>query len=119
MHARSLADEDVDVPQSVHDGLETGAFLDDVDGHLGDPDGVDVAGILGGGEACIGDKVGGGGFGEAGMVDSGGFGGEGSGVAAHAFVDDEHAGVGGGFGYDVFEEDGSSVDCRLYCNCLV
>ena len=42
-------------------------------------------------------------------VGLGGEGGEGSRVPSHAFVDDEHAGIGGGFGHDVVEEYGALV----------
>ncbi len=94
----AFGDEEVDVVVFVHDGLQALGFGGHIDFHFGDVDGVNV--FAGGGEADFGEEVE---LGELFAVDFSGVGGEPAAVAAHDFVDDEHAGVGVVLGDDVLE----------------
>ncbi|EJK62816.1 hypothetical protein THAOC_16557 [Thalassiosira oceanica] len=105
LDARPLAEEDVDAAGLVHDLPQSLALGGDAEVKLGDPDGVDVAG-LGRGREARGRREGrllaqlavlpGRGRGEV------------PGVPSHDLVDDEHARVGGGLAHDVFIVRGSA-----------
>mmetsp|Transcript_7862 Transcript_7862/g.13692 ORF Transcript_7862/g.13692 Transcript_7862/m.13692 type:complete len:351 (-) Transcript_7862:243-1295(-) len=102
-HAGALAQKDVDAPHLVHNLLKTLALGGNIESEFRNPNGVNVTRFLRGGESRP-DEFGGL---DGGAVFSGRGGGEISRVASHDLVDDEHAGVGGAFADDVFEEDGS------------
>ena len=99
LYARALGDEDVHAVVFVHDFFQARGFLGDVELHLGNVDGVDVAAHFREpepvGEFALREKL---------AVLGGGRGGEPPAVAPHDFVDYQHARVGAVFGYDVTEE---------------
>lgn len=102
LDAGAFGDEEVDAVVVVHDGLEAGGLLFDVDFHFGEEDRMDF--LASPGEADAGEE---GGFVEEFAVFDGGGGGEPAAVASHDLMDDEHAGVGVVFGDDVGEEFGA------------
>ena len=95
----ALGEEDVDVADLVHDAAQPLGLPVDVDGQLGQVDGVDVPPFLGqaeGGRPLLLD--------DPRVVVLGGLGGQVTAVAAHDLVDDEHPGVGPVLADDVLGE---------------
>ena len=101
-HARAFGNEEVHAVVLVHDFAEAGGFGFNVERHFGNVNAVNFAALVA--EAEFRHKIH---FRDQLVIFHGGGGGEPTAVAAHDFVDDEHARVGVVFGNDVAEIAGA------------